>query len=311
MVYFTKGYTMNEIIIGKVKLDLTYYSGKDQYSDGDIENVILNIVKSTDNYDAEIAKSDRFEVFYHLSKEREMITQMMNIGKKDTILEVGSGCGAITGSLALRGKKVECIELSKRRSLINAHRNRNKENIWIYVGNYEDIRLENKYDIITLIGVLEYAGHYIHASDPYQTFLKSIKEKMSEEGKGYIAIENRLGMKYLSGCKEDHVGKEFYGIEGYNKNTKIRTFSYYELKELFQSVGFSHCDFYYPYPDYKFPNVVFSDKFLPKKGDLQKYGTNYYSSRMQTFDEIKAFDSLIMHQEFKIFTNSFLVELRK
>ncbi len=297
--------------IGNIKLNLEYYSGDDQYSDGDIEDEILNIVKNTDKYEAEIAKSNRFEVFYHLSKEREMITQIMNIGKSDTVLEVGAGCGAVTGSLAVRGKSVECIELSKRRSLINAYRNKDKENILIHIGNYEDIRLDKKYDIITLIGVLEYAGYYIHAAEPYRAFLESIREKLNENGKLYIAIENRLGMKYFSGCKEDHFGKEFCGIEGYERETKIRTFSYYELIELFHKAGFSSYEFYYPYPDYKFANVIYSDEFLPKKGDLQRYGTNYSSSRIQTFDEVKAFDSLMMKQEFKIFTNSFLVELKK
>lgn len=302
---------MKEIEIGKVKLDLTNYSGDDQYSDGDIEDEILDIVMNTDKYDTKIVESDHFEIFYHLSKEREMITQMMDIGKENTVLEVGAGCGAITGSLAIKGKKVECIELSKRRSLINAYRNKDRENILIRVGNYEDIKLDNKYDIITLIGVLEYAGYYIHSSDPYQAFLESIREKMSEEGKLYVAIENRLGMKYFSGCKEDHFGKEFCGIEGYDRDTKIRTFSYHELIQLFKNVGFTYYEFYYPYPDYKFPNVIFSDEFLPKRGDLQKYGTNYNSSRVQIFDEVKAFGSLIMEQEFKVFANSFLVELRK
>lgn len=31
--------------IGKVKLDYTFYQGADSYSDGDIENVLLNWIK--------------------------------------------------------------------------------------------------------------------------------------------------------------------------------------------------------------------------------------------------------------------------
>lgn len=33
--------------VGNVKLNLDYYSGEDLYSDGDIENEILDIVKTT------------------------------------------------------------------------------------------------------------------------------------------------------------------------------------------------------------------------------------------------------------------------
>lgn len=300
-----------EMKVGKVRLDLEYYKGEDLYSDGDIENEILEVVKNDECYDKAIIESDRFEVFYHLSKEREMITQVMDISKADTVLEIGAGCGAVTGVFAKKAKRVECIELSKRRSLINAYRNKHYDNITIHVGNYEDIKTDKQYEIVTLIGVLEYAGYYIHAKYPYQAFLEDVKNKMSEQGRLYIAIENRLGMKYFSGCKEDHLGKEFVGIEGYNDSAGIKTFSYYELLELFKSVGFSKQTFYYPYPDYKFPHVIYSDAYLPKRGDLREQGTNYTSSRKQIFEENKAFDSLVMHEEFKIFSNSFLVELRK
>ena len=33
-------------------------------------------------------------------------------------------------------------------------------------------------------------------------------------GRIVIAIENRLGLKYLAGCAEDHLGTYFSGIQG-------------------------------------------------------------------------------------------------
>ena len=55
------------------------------------------------------------------------------------MLEIGSGCGAITGILAKKAGEVTCIELSKMRSTINAFRNRDWENVRILVGNFQDI----------------------------------------------------------------------------------------------------------------------------------------------------------------------------
>ena len=301
----------NEMEIGKVKLNLEYYEGQDVYSDGDIEDEILEIVKNRKDYDRAISDSNRFEVFYHLSKEREMIARVMDITKHDNVLEIGAGCGAITGALAQMAGSVECVELSKRRSLINAYRNRECDNIFINIGNYENIKFKRKYSIITLIGVLEYAGYYIHSKDPYKDFLIDIRKKMEEKGILYIAIENRLGMKYFAGCKEDHIGREFVGIEGYNNQNGVRTFSYYELIELFTSTGFSEWKFYYPYPDYKFPHAIYSEEYLPEKGCFEEKGTNYTSSRKSVFNETQAFDSLVMKDEFKIFSNSFLIALRK
>lgn len=41
--------------------------------------------------------------------------------------------------------------------MINYERNKHYDNLEIIVGNFNDIKFENKFDYITLIGVLEYA----------------------------------------------------------------------------------------------------------------------------------------------------------
>lgn len=120
------------------------------------------------------------------------------------MLEIGSGCGAITGVLANKAKKVTCIELSKKRSLINAYRNRNKENIEILLGNFEEVEKDiiEKYDYITLIGVFEYSESYILQKNPYVNFLKIIRKHLKNNGKVIIAIENKLGLNIGQGVKK-------------------------------------------------------------------------------------------------------------
>lgn len=299
-----------ELQIGNVGLNLCQYSGNDQYSDGDIEEELLKIVKNTEDYDVVLSDCEDFAIYYHLAKEREFIVEAMYISKQDEVLEIGAGCGAVTGALADRAKSVHCIELSKRRSLINAYRHKTYDNISIQVCNYEDSVHTRKYDVITLIGVLEYAGYYIHAKNPYEAFLMDVRKKLKEGGRIYIAIENRLGMKYFSGCKEDRSGVEFDGIEGYVGQNKAKTFSYHELNSLLRRSGFDQVDFFYPYPDYKFPNEIFSDEYYPCRGNRYEKSSNYIAARNECFDEIKFLNSLQMEDEFRIFSNSFLVCLR-
>ena len=88
--------------IGNVQLILDDYSGFDHYSDGDIENDLLNIVCFEKDYDAAIERDGRWPVFYHLSKRRETIVQPMDIKKNDAVLEIGAGCGAVTKALAAK-----------------------------------------------------------------------------------------------------------------------------------------------------------------------------------------------------------------
>ena len=235
------------------------------------------------------------------------------MNKKDRILEIGSGCGAITGVLARKAGEVTCIELSKMRSTINAYRNRDYDNIRIMVGNFQDIEknLEKKFDYITLIGVFEYSEGYIGTREPYVEMLRCISRHLTSGGKIVIAIENRLGMKYWAGCTEDHVGRYFEGLMGYPETSGVKTFSRKELLHIIEKAGKFRTRFYYPFPDYKFPLAVYSDSYLPKKGELKGNFRNFDRARIDLFDEAKVYDTLTENDLFPEFSNSFLVLLEK
>ena len=301
--------------IGKVVLDYEYYPGEDLYSDGPVEEELLQIARnySEDELNRVIAERKSWPVLYHFSHIRQNILEWIPMTGKDKVLEIGSGCGAITGALARKAGSVTCIELSKMRSTINAYRNREYENVKIMVGNFQDIEknLEEKFDYITLIGVFEYSEGYIGTREPYVEMLKRISAHLAPGGKLVIAIENRLGLKYWAGCTEDHVGKFFEGLEGYPETKGVKTFSKKELQDLIDRAGRFRTVFYYPYPDYKFPMTVYSDKHLPKKGELSDNFCNFDRPRMQLFDEPKVYDSLVEAGLFPEFSNSFLVLVQK
>ena len=61
--------------------------------------------------------------------------------------------------------------------------------------------------------MLEYAQNYISADNPYEAFLEKVASCLKSGGKLYIAIENKLGMKYFAGCSEDHLGIPLLGLK--------------------------------------------------------------------------------------------------
>lgn len=298
--------------IGGVTLNYEYYSGQDLYSDGDtVEEKILSIVKKESGYEYVNDSYGEWAVMYHLSRQRENIVEPMDIRETDEVLEIGAGMGAVTGAIAEKCKKVECIELSKRRSLVNAYRHRTFTNIEILVGNFQDIRLEKKYDVITLIGVLEYSYHYIHSEHPYEDFIRKVASCLKPGGKLYVAIENKLGMKYFAGYHEDHLGRPFTGLEGYRKSDKVKTFSYSQLKNLLLENGFDDTYFYYPFPDYKLPTVIYSDDVIENADIDFPEQSNYDLPVLQNFNMNKVFESLKGASERRMLANSFLVEAVK
>ena len=308
---------MKEEIIGKVKLNYSWYSGEDLYSDGDavenrdgdaVENRILDIVRNEEGYEFALDEYTSWPILYHLTRQRENIVLPMEIGKTDEVLEVGAGMGAVTGALARKAKKVDCIELSRRRSLVNAERHKDLDNIEIFVGNFRDIRIEKKYDAVVLIGVLEYAVYYVGGENPYETFLKKIAECLKPGGKLYVAIENKLGMKYFAGFHEDHLGKPFVGIEGYKKGDHVRTFTRSELSELASRCGFEDLYYFYPFPDYKLPTVILSDDNIRDAEIDFDEDSNYDLDILKLFSQRKAFAGLKGTDERAIFANSFLLK---
>lgn len=290
------------------KLNLDYYNGTDYYSDGDIENELLEIVKNEKDFDKILALDDKWPILYHLSPIRQNILNWYPFKKNASLLEIGGGCGAITGALCPVLEKVKVVELSKRRSTINYERNRDHDNLEIIVGNLNDIKFDQKFDYITLIGVLEYAGSFTKTASPYEDFLKNIKSFLKEDGKLLIAIENRYGLKYFAGAKEDHTGKEFDGITGYIDNDSVKTFGKVELEELLSKVGFNKLNFYYPHPDYKMPFEIYSDDFLPSREELLSMSPNFDNDRYELFNESLAYKGIIENGQYPFFANSFFIE---
>lgn len=299
--------------IGKVTLDYEYYPGEDFYCDGLVEDELLHIAKNhaPAEFPALIEERGSWPVLYHLSAQRENIVSWLPITKDMKVLEVGSGCGAITGALAEKAGSVTCIDLSRKRSLINANRHEDCENVTIKVGNFKDIepKLEKDFDCALLIGVLEYGESYIGGDTPFESFIKTIRKHVKKGGSIIIAIENRYGMKYWAGCREDHNGEFFSGIENYPDKSCAKTFSRKELERICKNAGEKKVSFYYPYPDYKFMTTLYSDARLPLKGELTNNNRNFDRDRMKLFDEATVFDGIIEEGLFPFYSNSYVLVL--
>lgn len=138
---------------------------------------------------------------------------------------------------------VTCIELSEKRSLINAYRNKGSSNIKILLGNFQDIEIDEKYDYVTLIGVWEYSGLYVEHPTPYLKMLEIVKSYLKKDGKIIIAIENKMGLKYWNGASEDHTGKLYSGLNDYTDCPKLRTFSKPEIECILKEAGISEYTF--------------------------------------------------------------------
>ena len=292
--------------------NLSYYKDEDQYSEGAVEDLMIELIaeNAPEDYVKAIAEHFHWSTYYHLTHTRTNILNWYPFERESHVLEIGCGLGAITNMLCDRCERVTAVELSKRRAAAALLRCREQENLEIIVGNLNDIAFEEKFDYITLIGVLEYQGSYTNTAHPYVDFLKKIKGLLKPEGKLLIAIENQYGIKYWCGAREDHTGVPFDGINQYRLGGKNgKTFSKKSLENMIRESGFLNSFFYYPMPDYKLPSVIYSQAYLPEDGNMHNMKC-YYAPDKKTLiaDEASLYEDIIQNGAFEFMANSFLVE---
>ena len=294
-------------------------SEKLSYSDGDeSENYILECINKAGDLSTgspELTSCIRdWTSNYHLNPMRaDLLRPLAEALQGKSILEIGSGCGAITRYLGELDCSVTAVEGSERRARITAQRCRDLSGIQVFCDNFRDFFTQDRFDVILLVGVLEYSNIFMPEESPVQEMLKKAGSLLKPGGKIVIAIENKLGLKYLAGAPEDHTGRPYFGIENrYTPSTPI-TFGKGELKEILVQAGFWQTRFWYPFPDYKLPKVILTEKGIEddalQKEDLLLEKLEYIQDNtyMNLFSTSLALETFSHNKLLAEFSNSFLV----
>ena len=289
------------------------------YSDGDaVEDRIYKALKQSQDVSLASEELDKYATDwpsrYHLTPIRSNILRPLEAqlnGKK--VLELGSGCGAISRFLAEAGALLTCVEGSRRRAAITAERTRDCNSVRVYSDNFQDFQCNERFDIVTLIGVLEYSRVFIKGDDPVAESLALASRFLRPGGVLIVAIENKLGLKYWAGAPEDHIGVPFFGIEGLYGGATAVTFGRQELKRLLCGNGFPDVEFYFPYPDYKVPTIILAEEIDMCDPAIAinllspMFAPDQVVSYGRTFSEGSAYRSIIENGLLGDLANSFLV----
>ncbi|HAN60330.1 MAG TPA: hypothetical protein DCQ11_05700, partial [Gammaproteobacteria bacterium] len=244
-----------------------------EYSDGEEAQsyVAQTIAQATDrgSLSTELASQIRdWPSEYHLSPLRSNLLRALNLDDRGPILEIGAGCGAITRYLGELNLDVDAVEGSYDRACIARLRCADLENVEVHAVNVNDLSLPDKhYGLVCFIGVLEYAQRFSGIEQSPEEavlhLLAKAKQALRPGGAIVIAIENRLGFKYLFGAGEDHYGLAYEGIHDYPHFAGIKTYSKTTWEHLLSKHDLAH-EFLYPFPDYKLPEQVLSDHYVQK-----------------------------------------------
>lgn len=206
-----------------------------------------------------------WELVYHLAPERGNLLRPFDFDGL-SVLELGAGMGGASRVVAERCARYVGVEGAPDRAVALRERLRDLPHASVEVCNLADFVTDERFDVVLLVGVLEYAALYVDSPggdlSPFEHVLECACAWLKPGGALVVAIENRNGLKYWAGAPEDHTSRPFDGIVGYPHRNSPRTFSRRVLLQLLRSAGLGSVDEFYPWPDYKMPSVIVSGRLV-------------------------------------------------
>lgn len=272
----------------------------------DISYDILDLMEQygsdEEGIQAILEQGNRPELLMALSPIRENLIDWMEIGPEDRILEIGSGYGALTGCLAKKAGEVLVLDSRPENLEVNKKRHKEKTNIRYQYGELSDMK-EEKFDQVYLVGPKtreaemgidkRAEGHNgrAQALSYCRQLIQTAAGLVKPGGLLVLALPNSKALKIWAGGQLDE---------------EELSLSLSDLKNIVEQLGGSG-SFYYPLPDYKLPAAIYSDHYLPSKGELPNLFAEYEKPRYRLFSEEAVYDMICEAGGFPQFANSFFV----
>ena len=245
----------------------------------EISRELIDILKKYEGDRKQILKEHpRLDYLYALSDQRENLVEWYPFRPEATLLQVGSDYGALTGVYSRKVARVDVLDESEENLQVNRLRHvefEGRSNIRYFQGSVVDYAADKKYDYVIFAGSL---------NQDSQAQIAATKNLLKPDGQLIVAACNPYGVKYWAGAEKDE-----------------HSFS----KDKLETLLGENLTFYYPMPDYKLPVTIFSDTYLPAKGDLTNAITAYDYPKYMLMDVGASYDQVCEDGQFPRFANAY------
>lgn len=251
-------------------------------------------------------EAEDWDIHMQFSPLRQSILNWYEFKRDASLLEIHAEYGALTGLFCQRCAMVTSIAATADEEEILLKRYGKKENFHIIKGNLPEVfqEMDEQYDYIVAFGSIESADNPAAAISQWMQQLKP-------GGKLLLTAENRYGLKYFCGAKDPYTFIPFDGVNGYLGvlDGSGECLSRKELVTAIERAGVYKYQFYYPVPDSRMPQMIFSDRYMKGTNAAERLVDYHYEDESMVGVEHRIFSEMIDSGALPFMANSFLVEL--
>lgn len=261
---------------------------------------------TTDDFKNIVSGDERLEVAEYLSELSNGLFGWYPFHRESTILQVGSWFGAFTEMLSFRCKTVTVVERDPYRSRMTEKRLKNMGNVSVVNKNILDYCKGHREKFDYIIFAIDEKIDVIPDIDRYTDLLNALKGALDDNGKLLFATPNRLGVKYFCGVPDPYTKLPFDGMTEHN--SRLYRFDREELLGFMKSLGFRYVKLYYPMPDHRRVQLIYTDELRPGAEVLERLHIYSDYKDQRILDEWVLVGRLAGNGVMHCFSNSFLLE---
>lgn len=263
--------------------------------------------QNKDTYEEQLTTCPSLEAFQRLSVQAEAVLAWYDFDSAWEVLEIGGDYGERTGLLCDRCGHVDSVEEDDDRRKLLKKRHIARTNLDTYA-SLEELPTGKKYDLIVCVGSFERRAGAKQELTCDQ-YLNQLTARLKDEGRLLLSIHNRLGLQKFCGEISEEGELPFQRINP--DNCEERLFSRKEIEDLLQASAFSNYKCYYPLPDERLTQLVYTDSHLPEWNVNERLIPYHVSNQSLVLEEHKMYKDVIENGLFPAMANCFLFECTK
>ena len=257
------------------------------------------------NYIDVIRKDTRLEISRYLSDIPNGLFAWYPFENTADILLVGGQFGAFLGTISRRCKNVVVVEKDGYRAHFTKKRFCNVKNINVLTSDILEYQKRAAQSFDYIIWAVDESIDFLSKND-YEKYFIAMKRLLTTDGKILAIIPNRIGIRFFCGERDGKSGLSFEGIT--DNFSAIYRFSRNELLSFLEDLSFNCIKLYYPLPDYRNVQLIYTDEYQPREEIIERIKVYVARNYERILSERKLFEIFAHNNVLTTFSNHFIVE---